>query len=117
MHKGVVDRVGEKKSIEPFSERAITLIRSIPQGYVAYYGQIAALAGNPTAARQVARLLHAASQKYRLPWHRVVNAKGRISLPKGRGYERQRELLESEGVVFGLYDTIDFDTYLWRPEI
>jgi methylated-DNA-protein-cysteine methyltransferase-like protein len=93
------------------------LIRSIPEGRVAYYGQLAALAGRPGSARQVARLLHSSSRKYDLPWHRVVNSKGGISLPIGRGYERQRSLLESEGVVFGLHDRIDFETYLWRPEI
>lgn len=97
-----------------FSERALTLIRRIPRGKVATYGQIAMLAGFPTAARQVVRLLHSSSAAERLPWHRVVNARGTISL-QGEGYEQQRRLLEAEGVQFGLGGRIDFRLYLWKP--
>lgn len=84
--------------MEGLSERIITLIRSIPRGRVAAYGQVAALAGAPNGARQVARLLHSSSEKHGLPWHRVLNAQGRISLPPGGGFELQKKLLEAEGV-------------------
>ncbi|WP_020589239.1 MGMT family protein [Desulfobacter curvatus] len=55
------------------------------------------------------------SQKHDLPWHRVVNASGKIRLPRGRGYELQKALLESEGVFMSRQGCIDLDTYLWIP--
>jgi methylated-DNA-protein-cysteine methyltransferase-like protein len=82
---------------------------------VATYGQIATLAGSPRGARQVVRALNSSSAKEGLPWHRVVNREGRISLPKGRGYELQKALLEDEGIVFGLGDDIELQKYLWSP--
>ncbi len=62
------------------------------------YGQIAKEAGNPRAARQVARILHSMSQKHNLPWHRVVNAKGEIVIKNEEGVWTQRTLLEKEGI-------------------
>ncbi len=97
-----------------FQERAVDVIRSIPVGRVATYGLVAALAGNPRAARQVVRVLHSSSRKENLPWHRVVNREGRISLPPGRGYEMQRELLTGEGITFDENDRIDLRRFLWR---
>ncbi|VWX37839.1 MGMT family protein [Exiguobacterium oxidotolerans] len=79
----------------PFTQDVVALIRAIPAGRVATYGQIARLAGNPRAARQVVRILHSMSQAERLPWHRVVNAKGEIS----QGIEQQLAL-EAKGIVF-----------------
>jgi methylated-DNA-protein-cysteine methyltransferase related protein len=108
--------------MENLSLRIIDLIRKIPRGRVAAYGQIAALAGAPNGARQVARLLHSSSGKHGLPWHRVVNAEGKISLPPGGGFELQKKLLEAEGVRFegGTAPRpgegrIDFSKYGWRP--
>ncbi len=83
-----------------FSKRVISLIRQIPAGKVATYGQIASLAGNRNAARQVSRILHSSSTKYDLPWYRVVNSKGSISLKPGKGYEEQKAILENEGIKF-----------------
>lgn len=100
---------------QTFTDRVRTLIKHIPSGKVATYGLIAACAGNPRASRQVVRVLHSSSQKYNLPWHRVINSKGRISLPKGNGYEIQKELLLKEGVVFDQDDTIDLAIFLWKP--
>ncbi len=99
----------------PFTIKVKNLILQIPAGKVATYGQIAALAGNPRAARQVARILHACSRKDGLPWHRVVNQHGRISLRQGQGYEVQQALLEREGVVFSENSRIDLTRFLWRP--
>ncbi len=93
------------------------MIKKIPRGKVATYGQIATMAGNPRAARQVVRILHSSSRKDRLPWHRVINSKGRISLEPGSGYETQKLLLLKEGVQFDENDTIDFGQYLWAPTI
>jgi methylated-DNA-protein-cysteine methyltransferase-like protein len=98
-----------------FTRQVIDVIRAIPKGYVTSYGRVATLAGNPRGARQVSRILHSMSQKHELPWHRVVNASGKISLPKGRGYELQKALLASEGVFLSPSGVIDLETYLWIP--
>jgi methylated-DNA-protein-cysteine methyltransferase-like protein len=100
---------------ETFHERVVRIIKKIPRGRVATYGQIAAYAGNPRAARQVVRALHSSSHKNNLPWHRVINSKGKISLKPGHGYELQLDMLEREGVIFGVGDSIDLDRYLWAP--
>ncbi len=99
---------------ESFTERVKTLIKEIPPGKVATYGQIATYAGNYRAARQVAWILHSSSRKDNLPWHRVINSKGHISLPPGQGYETQKEMLEKEGIIFEEKDKINFDQYLWE---
>ena len=98
----------------PFTQKVKTLIRQIPAGKVASYGLIAALAGNPRAARQVAWILHSCSATDQLPWHRVVNRKGKISLKPFRGYEIQKQRLLQEGVVFDKKDAINLDRFLWR---
>lgn len=100
---------------DTFFQKIRDIIKNIPAGKVATYGQIAAYAGNPTGARQVVWVLRSSSQKENLPWHRVVNRKGRISLKPGQGYEVQKALLGEEGVTFDSTDTIDFNQYLWRP--
>jgi methylated-DNA-protein-cysteine methyltransferase-like protein len=101
---------------DTFFQRARNVIKKIPPGRVATYGQIAALAGNPRGARQISWVLHSSSRKENLPWHRVINSKGRISLKPGYGYEIQKQLLEQEGVLFDNDDSIDLDRYLWHPE-
>ena len=93
-----------------FSQRVIDIIKAVPAGRVASYGRIAEIAGNPRAARQVSRLLHSSSEKYNLPWHRVIGSNGTISL-KGEGALIQRGLLESEGIEFGLSGNVDFGKY------
>ena len=98
-----------------FTERVKDIIKKIPRGRVATYGQIAAYAGNPRGARQVVRILHSSSGKDRLPWHRVVNREGRIALRPGTGYEIQKGLLMNEGIKFDKNDKIDFVCYLWSP--
>jgi methylated-DNA-protein-cysteine methyltransferase-like protein len=100
--------------VEDFTRQAIARIKRIPQGKVATYGQIARLAGNPRGARQVVRILNVYSDKEKLPWHRVINREGRISLPSGRGYELQKSLLEDEGVQFDRGDVIDLKRFLWK---
>lgn len=100
----------------PFTTKVIALIAAIPRGQVCTYGIIAAHANNNRGARQVARILHSSSRKHDLPWHRVVNREGRISLPRGNGYEHQKELLEEEGIVFDNNDRIDFRSFLWWPK-
>ncbi|MFK8012432.1 MAG: MGMT family protein [Marinicellaceae bacterium] len=96
--------------MSPFTKEVIHIIQSIPAGKVASYGQIALVAGNPRAARQVSRILHTCTKKYNLPWHRVINSQGKISL-KNEGFELQYDLLKSEGVEFGLNKSIDFNKF------
>jgi methylated-DNA-protein-cysteine methyltransferase-like protein len=99
---------------DPFYKRIVQIVKRIPRGKVATYGQIAAMAGNPLGAREVVRVLHSSSDKFKLPWYRVINRLGRISLGRNQGYERQKALLEGEGVVFGLRDVIDLDRFRWK---
>ena len=90
------------------------VVRSIPPGQVATYGQIARLVGRPRAARQVGYAMHRCPPG--LPWHRVVNAQGRISLPAdSTSGLRQRRLLSEEGVTF-IGGRIDLDIYGWADE-
>jgi methylated-DNA-protein-cysteine methyltransferase-like protein len=98
--------------VAEFSERAKRAIAAIPYGRVATYGQVAACAGNYRAARQVAWLLHSSSAAEGLPWHRVVGGRGRISLPRGGGFEEQRELLAAEGIAADADGRIDLPRYL-----
>jgi len=96
-----------------FSQRVVDIIKSIPAGKVCTYGRIAAYAGNRRAARQVAYVLHSSSEKKHLPWYRVVNSKGGISLKPKHGYELQKKLLKKEGVEFKKDDSIDLKHFLW----
>ena len=101
-------------SQSPFTRRVVDIIRFIPEGCVCTYGLLAASAGNPRAARQVSRILHSCSQKEGLPWHRVVNRDGRISLT-GSAHDVQKSLLMAEGVVFSPDGTLDLNQFLWVP--
>lgn len=90
------------------------VVKQIPSGKVATYGQVAQLAGRINGARQVGYALAALSEQHDVPWHRVVNAKGKISLRAIVGYEDyQRILLEDEGVLFDDRNTIDLGEFLW----
>ena len=99
--------------MEAFTQQIIKSIKSIPKGKVATYGSIAVMAGNPRGARQVARIIHSMSRSHQLPWHRVINARGTISLPRERGYVAQKSLLQSEGIAFDDNDRVALDKYLW----
>lgn len=101
--------------MEVFTRRAIKVIQSIPAGKVMTYGQVAAFAGSPRGARQVARILHSMSKKYELPWHRVVNSEGGISLREKEFHIGQKELLRSEGISFGRNGKVDLDLYRYDP--
>jgi len=92
-------------------------VSRIPHGRVATYGQIARLAGLPGQARQVGYALSALGPGVRIPWHRVVNARGQISVRRGGGPESavQRLLLERERVRFDAQGRIQLDRFRWRP--
>ena len=76
------------------------VISHIPRGKVAAYGQVAALAGAPRNARQVGRMLGEGLCYGGAPWHRVLGASGKVSLPAAAGGDTQRRLLREEGVIF-----------------
>jgi methylated-DNA-protein-cysteine methyltransferase-like protein len=99
-----------------FHLRVLKILKRIPSGKVATYGQIALYAGNPRAARQVAWILHSSSEKENLPWQRVVNRQGFISLRPGTGFEQQQALLDAEGVPSDHSGKIDLHRYRWKPK-
>ncbi|MFC1920142.1 MGMT family protein [Chloroflexota bacterium] len=99
-----------------FTERAIHVIKSIPEGKVLTYGLIAEMAGNARGARQVSRILHSMTEKHNLPWYRVINLKGTISIKETEGKYYQKHLLEQEGVQVSDNYEIDINEYLWRVE-
>ena len=95
-------------------ERIYAVVRRIPRGRVASYGEVAERAGVGRGARQVGYALHALSDLADVPWHRVVNARGEIS-PRASGFEvPQRRLLEREGVRFDARGRIDLAEFGWR---
>ncbi|MGI9432203.1 MAG: MGMT family protein [Myxococcota bacterium] len=99
-------------------ERIYRVVKRVPKGRVATYGQIAELAELPRQARQVGYALHALSgdASGTVPWQRGVNARGEVSERAVRGHEPvQRAMLEAEGVVFGGNGRIDLARYRWAP--
>lgn len=109
----VRDTLKMVKKMKKFTKDVIEIILQIPEGHVATYGQIAKLAGNKRASRQVARILHSMSSKYQLPWQRIINAKGKITIKQK---EEQKRLLEKEGVKVGDNFFIDLPTYQWKSD-
>ena len=99
-------------------EKIYAIIRRIPYGRVATYGQIAALSGLPRRARLVGKALRETPDGLDIPWQRVINAGGRVSSRGGLGVEEgyQRHLLEEEGVVFSKSGRIDLDRFGWDPD-
>ena len=96
-----------------FFQHVYALVQCIPCGRVATYGQIARALGQPHAARTVGWAMRAIPEGSKVPWHRVVGASGRISIPDVRGVLEQRRLLEAEGIVFDTDDRIDLNRFGW----
>ena len=93
------------------------VVQGIPRGHVLTYGEVARLAGMSRAARRVSLALRRAPRGMTLPWHRVVNAQGKISFPAdSSGYRQQKSRLQEEGVVF-LKGKIDLDQYGYRGAV
>ena len=94
----------------------LAVVRRIPRGRVATYGQVAALAGHPGSARQVGYALSALAADAPVPWHRVVNAQGRISPRSGDpgGAMMQRMRLEREGIALR-GERVPLSRYRWAP--
>jgi methylated-DNA-protein-cysteine methyltransferase related protein len=109
------DKQVAKKQVSTFREAVITVVKTIPEGQVATYGQIAALVGHPGAARQVGMILRGLQEHEDVPWQRVINAKGGVSTYKVGFGELQRALLEAEGITFE-GDFCDLSRYQWQPD-
>ncbi|NIP17877.1 MAG: methylated-DNA--[protein]-cysteine S-methyltransferase [Xanthomonadales bacterium] len=93
------------------------VVCDIPPGHVLTYGEVARLSGMPRYARRVSQAMRWAPRSMELPWHRVINAQGRISFPEdSNGYRRQKALLEDEGIVF-LDGKIDLERYGYRGAV
>lgn len=99
-------------------EKIYEVVKDIPYGRVASYGQVAALAGNRRLARIVGYALHVNPNPETIPCYRVVTVKGEVSKAFAFGGEnRQRELLEQEGVQFLTNGVVDMKQYQWEKEV
>jgi methylated-DNA-protein-cysteine methyltransferase-like protein len=108
--------VAEARKQEIDFDAVYAIVRRIPEGRVATYGQIARLLGLPRHARQVGYALAVLTHAEGVPWHRVVNARGEISRRADPGGdEYQRSLLEDEGVEFDIAGRISMARFQWRP--
>jgi len=106
--------VDDQKTLS-FFEKVYILVRMIPEGKIASYGQIAAYLGHPRAARTVGWALHGIPEGSDIPWQRVINSKGRITISNVEySATLQRHLLEEEEVVFGDDDRVDLRVYRWE---
>ncbi len=98
-------------------ETIYEVVKKIPCGKVATYGQVARLAGNPRWARVVGFALHQNPDPEKIPCHRVVNREGRVAPAFAFGGEQvQRSLLEREGVRFMPNGRVNLDQYIWQPD-
>lgn len=93
--------------------RIHALVLQIPRGRVSTYGRIAAMAG--CSARVAGFAMAAASEAAGVPWHRVVNSEGRITIPGPEAQALQRRLLEREGIRFDANDRVELKRHVW-PE-
>ncbi|MCZ8534481.1 MGMT family protein [Psychrobacillus psychrodurans] len=103
--------------MNPFTEKVIHIIKSIPSGKVMTYGQVAKVAGSPRGARQVVRVLHSMSAKHDIPWQRVINAKGEIVMADEESAYSQKAMLEAEGVHFLANGCVDLTKSRYEPNI
>lgn len=98
-------------------ELIYAVVRQIPYGQVATYGQVAELAGLIGKPRLVGYALYRVTEADEIPWHRVINAKGEVSTsPHRNGSDYlQRSLLEDEGIAFNAAGKVQLSTYRWQP--
>ncbi len=98
-----------------FREKVIEIIRKIPYGKVTTYGTVATIAGSPRSARIVGGILHSSSEKEELPWQRVINREGYLSIRSGLmdAKHLQKALLEEEGIEVSKEFVVDLDSYGW----
>lgn len=105
----------EENTAELKKQRIWQVVHSIPEGCVATYGQVAALAGIPAGARFAGTSLKGLPKDTRIPWHRVINAQGKLSLPPDSpAFKEQLRRLKSEGVLVK-NDKISLSQFQWQP--
>ena len=106
------------KIINPFYQKVYLMVSKIPSGKVATYGQIAELIYAYGRARQVGWALRRLKLPSNIPWHRVINSKGLITMSVSRNGTdwMQKELLINEGIKFNTEMKIDIKKYLWKPK-
>jgi methylated-DNA-protein-cysteine methyltransferase-like protein len=115
----VLPKRKQLQTVQPQGDAAVeaicAVIRRIPPGWVATYGQVAAMAGMPRRARLVGRVLQRLDPATKIPWHRVVNAKGEVSysLSRNGGDVLQRRLLEKEGLSFDDKNRLNLERCRW----
>lgn len=95
-----------------FFEKVYRLVRRVPYGKITSYGAVARMLEHPHAARTVGWALHSLTEGTDVPWWRVINSQGRISLLVGGAL--QRELLEAEGVTFDERDRVNWERFGWE---
>jgi len=109
-----MDKARDSRERISFFEQVYRIVQAIPLGQVTSYGAIALMLEHPRAARTVGWALHSLSPGSGVPWHRVINSKGRISTScQEHSASLQRELLEAEGVEFDEHDTVDWNRFGW----
>lgn len=112
--KNIIQTLNKKGEAMTVFEKIYSVVGQIPKGKVATYGQVALLAGNKRWARVVGYALHNNPAPMVIPCHRVVNREGRVAAAFAfGGGNRQRQLLEQEGVVFSPDGTVDLEKYGW----
>ncbi|UGA53849.1 MGMT family protein [Vibrio sp. VB16] len=99
--------------MDQFLAQIFVVIHQIPSGKVSTYGEIAKMAGYPGYARHVGKALSNLPKDSTLPWFRVINSAGKISL-KGDSFARQKEQLEKDGVQVSEMGRVSLKTYKWR---
>ena len=106
----------EKADFSAWVRNVWQVVQGIPRGCVLTYGDVARLAGGAGSARRVSQAMRRAPRGMKLPWHRVINARGEISIRSRAGAARQQQaLLESEGIVFTAEGRVDLARFRWRP--
>jgi len=101
----------ENTDFKTWAVNVCHVIQGIPRGHVLTYGEVARLAGPGGSARRVSMAMRYAPAGVKLPWHRVINAQGKISFPEDSAeFLEQRKKLEAEGVKFKI-GTIDLQRY------
>ncbi|MFO4689931.1 DNA base-flipping protein [Vibrio cholerae] len=100
--------------MDQFLQQIFVVIHQIPVGRVSTYGTIAKMAGYPGYARHVGKALGHLPEGSQLPWFRIINSQGKISL-QGEDFVRQRQLLLAEGIEVSDTGKISLRKYQWQP--
>lgn len=105
------------KPLSEFTKQVIRLIKSVPKGKVATYGQIGKLAGRAKGSRAVCQVLAKHGTSHKLPWFRIINSQGRIAFKTGtKHFNTQKGLLQKEGVAFIGAGRVDLSKFQWKKK-